>query len=113
MEVYLQDIYEYMKELEKLIVSETRIIRRISLFAYAYCFRKAKKAIKRYEEVPVENQKYAKTRTIYELFEDGYIRDEHKSADNISNKQMLKKIQPYTSYCLKVKEEHPLFTKIY
>jgi hypothetical protein len=50
---YLQNICEYMKELERLIVSETRIIRRVSLFTYSYCYRKAKKAVKRYEEVPI------------------------------------------------------------
>jgi hypothetical protein len=47
------------------VVSQTRIIRRISIFAYSYCIRKAKKAIKRYEEVPVEHENYGNPKTIY------------------------------------------------
>jgi hypothetical protein len=61
--------------LAKLILSETRIIRRISLFAYSLCLRKAKQSVKLYEEVQVDALKYSKAKTIHEIFNSGYIRD--------------------------------------
>lgn len=72
---YLQDLSEYMKILEKMIVSDTRIIRRASIFVYSCCFRKAKKAVKMYETKEVENVKYNKPKTIYELYKTGYVRE--------------------------------------
>lgn len=96
LDFYLQNILEYMQLLEKLILSDTRIVRRISIFAYSYCFRKAKKAVKRYTLITAQSEKYERVRTIYEVFRDGYLRDAHKDLPNISSKTMVKKMQPYT-----------------
>ena len=47
-EFYLENISQYLEELSKFITSDTRLLRRIALFAYSFCLRKAKKAIRTY-----------------------------------------------------------------
>lgn len=47
-EFYLENISQYLEELSKFITSDTRLLRRIALFVYSFCLRKAKKAIRTY-----------------------------------------------------------------
>jgi hypothetical protein len=76
-EEYLANIYEYLQILEPLIQSEARIVRRIAIFAYSFCYRRAKQAIKTIERVECPNIKYSKPKTIAELYETGFLREEH------------------------------------
>jgi hypothetical protein len=46
--VKLKYIWDFMRLLEPMIMSETRIIRRLALFVYSLCMRKARKIIKVY-----------------------------------------------------------------
>lgn len=61
---YLDHLLQYLRELTPLLTSPTRIVRRLSLFAYSYCLRKAKKATVSYEEVSADQVEYSETRSI-------------------------------------------------
>lgn len=39
---YLRHLQQYLRLLEPLILSETRIVRRLGMFAYSFCFRRVK-----------------------------------------------------------------------
>lgn len=67
-EEYLTNIYEYLQILEPLIQSEARIVRRIAIFAYSFCYRRAKQAIKTVQRVECPNVKYSKPKKVNELF---------------------------------------------
>jgi hypothetical protein len=74
-ESYLLNIQQYLRELAKLIQSDTRIIRRIALFVYSFCLRKAKQAVRSTREVVLPEERYARPKTIQEIYESGYLRD--------------------------------------
>jgi hypothetical protein len=47
--IKLEYIWDFMRLIEPMVMSETRIIRRLALFVYSLCIRKARKIIKVYE----------------------------------------------------------------
>jgi hypothetical protein len=93
-------------------VSETRIVRRIALFSYSYCYRRAKQAVKVVERKDCKQTKYAKPKTVGEIYETGFLREEHIDSAEIANKEMLKKLAPYSSYRTKRSLPSEMFERI-
>lgn len=50
-EQFLNSLQQYLQLLEPLVLSETRIVRRLAIFAYSFCFRRAKQAVKVIETI--------------------------------------------------------------
>lgn len=42
----MEEVWDFMQLLEPLILSDTRIVRRLALFVYSLCFRKIEKIVK-------------------------------------------------------------------
>ena len=72
--------------MESLIQSEYRIVRRLAIFAYSFCIRRARQAIKITQRVECKEVKYAQVKTVDELYESGFLREEHINAKGIAGK---------------------------
>ena len=62
-----------MRLLEPMILSETRIVRRLALFIYSLCLRKVRKVIKISEFKKVDNVEYT-PKEIIDFVQSGYLR---------------------------------------
>ena len=56
--VKIEYSWDFMRLLEPMIMSEIRIIRRLALFVYSLCIRKARKIVKVYSQEKVESIEY-------------------------------------------------------
>ena len=48
-DTYLTHLRAYLTQLQTLMLSPARILRRLALFAYAFCLRRAHQTVKHYE----------------------------------------------------------------